>query len=122
VTKSQLTDQIAAAAPHVPHREVEKMVSAMFDLMVDALKRDERIEIRGFGSFAVKTRDAREGRNPKTGQKVSVPKRRTCHFTVGKELRERLGAQTPTQASSYAGGGSSTESAPMPMAASPHRD
>ncbi len=90
MTKSQLIEKISQRAPHVPRREVEAIVNTVFDTMVDALKREDRIEIRGFGSFAVKVRDARDGRNPKTGQKVKVPRRRTPYFTVGKELRDRL--------------------------------
>jgi integration host factor subunit beta len=93
MTKSQLIEQISQRAPHVPRREVESIVNTVFDTMVDALRREERIEIRGFGSFAVKARDPREGRNPKTGQKVQVPRRRTPYFTVGKELKDRLNRQ-----------------------------
>jgi integration host factor subunit beta len=62
----------------------------MFQSMLKALRRAQRIEIRGFGSFAVKTRRPRDGRNPKTGEKVQVPRRRIPYFTVGKELRDRL--------------------------------
>jgi len=90
MTKSQLIDLIADKAPHVPRREVEAIVNAVFDCMVETLVRGERIEIRGFGSFSVKVRNARDGRNPKTGEKVKVPERRTLAFTVGKELRDRL--------------------------------
>lgn len=90
MTKSQLVDRIAQRAPHVPRREIESIVNTVFESMVDALKKEQRIEIRGFGSFAVKVRDAREARNPKTGEKVSVPRRLTPYFTVGKELRDRL--------------------------------
>lgn len=90
MTKSQLIDCIAGRVPHVPRREVERIVNTVFETMIDALRREERIEIRGFGSFAVKVRDAREARNPKTGQKVQVPRRLTPYFTVGKELRDRL--------------------------------
>ena len=90
MTKSQLIDAIAARAPSVPRREVESIVNAVFESMNESLQRGERIEIRGFGSFGVKTRPARQGRNPKTGEQVSVPLRRTPYFTVGKELKERL--------------------------------
>src|SRR5512141_2669698 len=90
MTKSQLIDRIAEKSPQVPRREVEAIVNAVFDSMIEALCRGERIEIRGFGSFAVKMRAPREGRNPKTGQKVAVPIRRALSFTVGKELRDRL--------------------------------
>jgi integration host factor subunit beta len=64
--------------------------------MTDALTKDERIEIRGFGSFVAKVRESREGRNPKTGEKVLVPKKRTPFFTVGKELKERVDAKKDT--------------------------
>ena len=90
MTKSQLIDRVCARAPTMPRREVEAMVQSVFEAMLDGLKRQQRIEIRGFGSFAVKVREAREGRNPKTGQKVQVPRRRSPSFTAGKELRERL--------------------------------
>ena len=90
MTKSQLIETIADRVPHVPRRAVEAIVNAVWDTMVDALREGQRIEIRGFGSFAVKRRRPREARNPKTGQKVSVPQRRSLSFTVGKELRDRL--------------------------------
>ena len=98
MTKSQLIDRIAERAPHVPRRDVERIVNTVFDAMVDALRRTERIEIRGFGSFAVKIRQAREGRNPRTGERVRVPRRLTPYFTPGKELRDRLNAMASTGA------------------------
>lgn len=90
MTKSELIKAIARAAPHVPKKDVETAINAVFDAMTEALRRDHRIEIRGFGSFVVKRRPARDGRNPKTGQKVFVPSRRAPFFTAGKALRERL--------------------------------
>lgn len=90
MTKSQLVDAIAAKAPHVPRQTIEAIVNAVFDSMVEALRDGGRIEVRGFGSLGVKVRPARNGRNPKTGQQVSVPERRTPTFTCGKELRARL--------------------------------
>jgi integration host factor subunit beta len=90
MTKSQLIDRIAERAPQVPRRDVERIVNIVFDSMVEALRREERIEIRGFGSFAVKIRHAREARNPRTGERVRVPRRLTPYFTAGKELRDRL--------------------------------
>lgn len=90
MTKSQLIERIAERAPHVPRREVERIVNTVFESMVEALKDENRIEIRGFGSFAVKVREERDARNPKTGEKVHVPRRLTPYFTVGKELRDRL--------------------------------
>jgi integration host factor subunit beta len=99
VTKSQLIETVASKLENVSKKDIEIIVETIFSCMTDALTRDERIEIRGFGSFVSKIRDAREGRNPKTGEKVSVPKKRTPFFTVGKELKERVNLkkhQNPT--------------------------
>jgi integration host factor subunit beta len=90
MTKSQLVDRISERAPQLPRRELERIVNTVFESMVDALRREQRIEIRGFGSFAVKVRGARRARNPRTGQAVQVPRRVSPYFTAGKELRERL--------------------------------
>jgi integration host factor subunit beta len=95
MTKSQLIERIAERAPHVPRREVERIVNTVFEAMVGALRAEERIEIRGFGSFAVKVREAREARNPRTGERVQVPRRLNPFFTVGKELRDRLNRGSP---------------------------
>ncbi len=111
MTKSQLIEAIAGKAAHVPRREVERIVNTVFDAMVDALKAEQRIEIRGFGSFAVKVRDARDARNPRTGEKVRVPRRLTPFFTVGKELRDRL-----NRASGDEAGGVATAPAPRAVA------
>ncbi|MHB8879651.1 MAG: integration host factor subunit beta [Myxococcaceae bacterium] len=123
MTKSQLIERIARKAEKVPRREVEAIVNTVFDTMVDALQNEQRIEIRGFGSFAVKVRAPREGRNPKTGQKVEVPRRRAPYFTVGKELRDRLnpaGAQPSAPASTYASSGAPAR--PEAMTAAPAGD
>ncbi len=90
MTKSQLIETVASKLQNIAKKDVEIVVDTIFSSMTDALTRDERIEIRGFGSFVSKVRDAREGRNPKTGDKVSVPRKRTPFFTVGKELKERV--------------------------------
>ncbi len=90
MTKSELVEHIAGRLPHLPRQKLERMVNAVFEAMVTALQREERIEIRGFGSFAVRVREAREARNPRTGEKVQVPRRLTPTFTAGKELRDRL--------------------------------
>ena len=90
MTKSQLIETISDRVPHVPRRAVESIVNAVWDTMVDALRAGQRIEIRGFGSFVVKRRQAREGRNPKTGAVVSVHEKRVPFFKVGKELRQRV--------------------------------
>ncbi len=90
MTKSQLIEAVAGKLGTVSKKDVEIIVDTIFNCMTDALTRDERIEIRGFGSFVSKIRDSREGRNPKTGEKVYVPRKRTPFFTVGKELKERV--------------------------------
>ncbi|MFP2931877.1 HU family DNA-binding protein, partial [Pyxidicoccus sp. 3LG] len=77
MTRSELIERIVARAPHVPRREVEAIVHAVFESMCQALVAGKRIELRGFGVFSVRTRRARTGRNPKTGQSVAVPERRT---------------------------------------------
>lgn len=92
MTRSELIERIVARAPHVPRREVEAIVHAVFECMCRALVAGKRIELRGFGVFTVRSRRARTGRNPKTGKSVSVPERRTLSFAAGKELRERLNA------------------------------
>ncbi len=96
MTRSELIERIVERAPHVPRREVEAIVHAVFDEMSQALVAGKRIELRGFGVFAVRTRRARTGRNPKTGERVLVPTRRTLSFSAGKELRERLNAPPVT--------------------------
>lgn len=90
MTKSQLIDRIAERAPQVPRRDVEAIVNAVFEQMTEALKAERRIELRGFGVFGVRVREAHAGRNPKTGESVQVPARRNAFFTPGKELRDRL--------------------------------
>ena len=89
VTKSQLVDAVTQHSGH-PHKVVETAVNMVFDSMVDALQRNERIEIRGFGNFTVRKYRAYTGRNPKTGEQVSVPPKRMPFFKVGKDLRDRV--------------------------------
>lgn len=90
MTKSDLVEKIAEKNPNLTKKDVETIVNIIFDSMTHALARGERIEIRGFGSFQVKHREAREGRNPKTGEKVFIAAKRVPFFKVGKELRERV--------------------------------
>ncbi|WP_338866040.1 HU family DNA-binding protein [Myxococcus stipitatus] len=97
MTRSELIERVAERAPHVPRRELEGIVHAVFDCMAQALVAGKRIELRGFGVFALRTRRARTGRNPKTGKSVAVPERRTLTFAAGKELRARLNAPAPRQ-------------------------
>lgn len=90
--KSELIQRISAANPHLYHRDVERIVNVIFDEIVDALARGDRVELRGFGAFTVKHRPAREGRNPRTGEPVPVEEKFVPFFKTGKELRDRLNA------------------------------
>ena len=98
MTKRDLIDEVVKRFPRFSRRDAETMVNAVFDSMTVALCRGDRIEIRGFGSFVVKNRRAREGRNPKTGTLVSVNAKRVPFFKVGKELRLRVDGKPWTAA------------------------
>ena len=93
VTKSDLIERLSEALK-LPKGKAEAVVNVMFDSMTTALERGERIEIRGFGSFEVRSYKAYEGRNPRTGEPVHVKPKRLPFFKVGKELRERVNAGT----------------------------
>ena len=93
VTKSELIEQLSESLK-LPKGKAELVVNVMFDAMVGALERGERIEIRGFGSFEVRSYKPYEGRNPRTGEPVHVKAKRLPFFKVGKELRERVNAST----------------------------
>ncbi len=95
MTKSGLIEKVAELTPHISKKDTEVVVNTIFDSMTEALKTGERIEIRGFGSFQVKVREAREGRNPKTGEEVHTPAKRTPIFKVGQEVTERAGSTVP---------------------------
>jgi integration host factor subunit beta len=88
--KSELVQRIADRNPHLYLRDVEKIVNAILDEITSALARGDRVELRGFGAFSVKHRDARVGRNPRTGAHVSVDEKAVPFFKTGKEMRERL--------------------------------
>jgi integration host factor subunit beta len=90
LTKSELIEVIAREQSHLAYRDVELAVKCMIEQMSQALASGERIEIRGFGSFSLHYRPARVGRNPKTGDAVSLAGKHVPHFKPGKELRERV--------------------------------
>ncbi|APZ42812.1 integration host factor subunit beta [Acidihalobacter ferrooxydans] len=93
MTKSELIDALAHRPDHHLHaRDVELSVKTLLEQMSSALASGERIEVRGFGSFALHYRPPRVGRNPKTGESVSLPGKYVPHFKPGKELRERVNA------------------------------
>jgi integration host factor subunit beta len=90
MTKSELILRIGELNPHLYHRDVERIVSTIFDEISAALSRGDRVELRGFGAFSVKKREARLGRNPRTGAPVPVSQKTIPFFKTGKQLRDRL--------------------------------
>ena len=90
VIKSELILHLAERNPHLYQRDIERIVSTVFDEISAALARGDRVELRGFGAFSVKQRPARTGRNPRTGDAVQVAEKFVPFFKTGKELRERL--------------------------------
>jgi integration host factor subunit beta len=88
--KSELIEKIASENPHLYQRDVERIVNTIFETIVTAMERGDRVELRGFGAFSVKHRPARVGRNPRTGEPVPVDEKFVPFFKTGKELRERL--------------------------------
>lgn len=90
MTKSDLIKRLAEANPHLFLRDIERIVSTVFDEIGEALADGNRVELRGFGAFSVRPRGERTGRNPRTGDEVQVPSKLVPYFKTGKELRERL--------------------------------
>ncbi|WP_395021520.1 integration host factor subunit beta [Dongia sp.] len=102
MTKSELILRIGELNPHLYHRDVERIVTTIFEEITNALAKRDRVELRGFGAFSVKQRDARKGRNPRTGETVAVDQKVVPFFKTGKELRDRLNSKiesaTPAKA------------------------
>ena len=90
MTKSKLINLLAAKFSQLVHKDAEMSVKVILDAMSNSLKKNNRIEIRGFGSFSLNYRPARIGRNPKTGEKVNISEKNVPHFKAGKELRKRV--------------------------------
>ncbi len=90
MTKSQLIAELVERASHISQKDMSLIVDTVFDSMVKALETGDRIELRGFGTFEVRVRDPRQGRNPKSGSKVSLGIRKVPFFKAGKELKEKL--------------------------------
>ena len=97
MTKSELVTLVVDRLPYLTWKEAEIIVDTVFGSMVKGLARGDRIEIRGFGSFAVKHRATRAGRNPKTGETLHIPARRMPHFKIGKELFGGINPTVPEQ-------------------------
>lgn len=90
MTKSQLISLLAEKNPHLFMRDVERIVDTIFEEITAALVKGDRVELRGFGAFSIKSRESRTGRNPRTGETVYVAAKRLPFFKTGKALRERL--------------------------------
>ncbi len=88
--RSELIEKIAEENPHLYQRDVERIVNTIFDSIIEAMAQGDRVELRGFGAFSVKRRDARLGRNPRTGEAVQVEEKHVPFFKTGKLLRDRL--------------------------------
>jgi len=96
MTKSELIERLAARQTHLMQKDVELAVKQILDRISLALAKQDRVEIRGFGSFALHHRPSRIGRNPKTGEPVTIPAKHVPHFKPGKEMRERVNAGAAT--------------------------
>ena len=90
VTKPKLVARLAKKRPHLSHGDLDRIVTTILDEISAAMVRGDRVELRGFGTFGVKRRDARQGRNPRTGAEVSVEAKAMPYFKTGKQLRDRL--------------------------------
>ncbi len=97
MTRSELVDELASRFSQLTHKDTEHAIKGILDAMNDALVRGHRIEIRGFGSFSISRRPPRIGRNPRSGESVSVPEKKVPHFKPGKALREAVETRTPVQ-------------------------
>ena len=102
MTRSELVTALAERFPQLSPRDADIAARAILDAMCDTLIKGQRIEIRGFGSFAINRRPARVGRNPRSGEQVLVPEKRTPHYKVGKALREAVDNLKPTKNDSAA--------------------
>ncbi|MGB5869529.1 MAG: integration host factor subunit beta [Albidovulum sp.] len=91
--RSELIQKISEANPHLFQRDVERIVNTVFEQVIEAMARGDRVELRGFGAFSVKKRDARAGRNPRTGEAVNVEQKHVPFFKTGKLLRDRLNGE-----------------------------
>ena len=88
--RSELVHKLVDENPHLHQRDVEKIVSTIFEEIINTMAEGDRVELRGFGAFSVKKRDPRIGRNPRTGETVDVPAKRVPYFKPGKDMRRRL--------------------------------
>lgn len=90
--RSELVQRLAQDNPELRMSEIEAITDTFFETIVNQLAQGGRVELRGFGSFSTRARDVRNGRNPRTGDTVTVPAKRVAYFKAGREIRERLNA------------------------------
>ena len=90
MTKSELIERVAERYPHLRQHDIERIVGTLFERIAEGIANRSRVELRGFGAFTLRHRDARTGRNPRTGESVSVTEKHAVQFRAGKELRERV--------------------------------
>jgi integration host factor subunit beta len=116
MTKAELVEDVAEAA-ELTKKDAERLVEIVFESIIETLNQGEKIELRGFGSFRVRERGARRGRNPKTGDPVSIPAKRVPYFKPGKELKELINepGSRPRQGSDNSAGVSSDETRQPPI-------
>ncbi len=93
MTRSAFIEKVSEKVEGLTKKQTEIVIETVFDSIKEALQKGEKIEIRGFGAFKVKSRNPRKARNPKTGESVEVPAKKVLHFKVGKELRELLNSK-----------------------------
>ena len=103
MTKADLVDEVIRVAS-LSKKQAEIVVNTVFDSIIDALQQDDKIELRGFGSFRVRRRRSRQGRNPKTGDRVAVPAKRIPYFKPGKELKDLINGEAGTAPGVLSGG------------------
>ncbi len=96
--RSELVQKLCEDHPDLTVKEIERVVSAFYDSIITQLQQGGRVELRGFGAFSTRDRDARKGRNPRTGDAVDVAAKRVPYFKPGKEMRERLNLETASPA------------------------
>lgn len=111
MTKAELVEDVARAA-ELTKKDAERLVELVFESIIETLNRGEKIELRGFGSFRVRERGARRGRNPKTGAPVDIPAKRVPYFKPGKELKELINDESDEQPSASSPGADAAGSLP----------
>ncbi len=110
MTKAELVEEVSQAA-ELTKKDAERLVELVFESIIETLNQGEKIELRGFGSFRVRERGARRGRNPKTGDPVDIPAKRVPYFRPGKDLKEMINNETSASASDAAHGASTQDDA-----------